>query len=328
MPEPEKPENKKKESWQSKLWSQCEKQFKEHVIKTQWQRIICSIIFAAISIVAFYYFEKWLLPFTNKPNPKYTSVLDLIDLDSLRTLSLISGIWLYILESNERKKRRHYEAWQVIDNAKWIGTSYARRKALEDLYSDGISFNAIELPYAELSCLQVPNSEFNEANFTDAKLEYANFNNSYCKYANFSFASLVDAEFIDAHLCEAKFIEADLTYAKLNNAILFGADFMGATLKCTQLEGAALAANFSDANLVAANLRGVNLSLVNLSNADLSEADLTDVRVSKANTVLKGVKNLEDAINVPDAFWELWKEQNSTEATDDDNDRPEENTPQ
>jgi hypothetical protein len=55
------------------------------------------------------------------------------------------------MEAPDRKKRKHYEAWQVIDNAAaaTVPTSYARVNALQDLNNDGVTLQGLDVPGAD-----------------------------------------------------------------------------------------------------------------------------------------------------------------------------------
>lgn len=98
--------------------------------------------------------------------------------DNAESIAIASAVVLYFKEIPERKKQKHYEAWQVVDNAKDIETSYARRKALEDLYQDGISFDSIDLSKAFLRNINLSGANLFGANLSEAFLERANFINA------------------------------------------------------------------------------------------------------------------------------------------------------
>jgi hypothetical protein len=63
-------------------------------------------------------------------------------LQSAESIAIIAGLIVYFKEVPDRKARKHYEAWQVIDNAAAakVPTSYARKQALEDLCSSNSKF--------------------------------------------------------------------------------------------------------------------------------------------------------------------------------------------
>jgi hypothetical protein len=163
--------------------------------------------------------------------------------DNAESIAVVSAVVLYFKEIPERKKQKHYEAWQVIDNAKGIETSYARRKALEDLYEDDVSFRGIDLPEADLQNINLRWSNFSESNLRGANLRGANF-------------TLVT-------LCGANLSGADLRWADLSGADLRWADLSGANLVGTILSGANLInAKLCDGHFYMADLSNIKWSYV------------------------------------------------------------------
>lgn len=181
-------------------------------------------------------------------------------LRNLEGISIFTAAVLYVLESGDRKKRKHYEAWQVIDAAKGVETSYARIQALQDLNKDGVS-----LAFTNLS----------DTNFSRANLRGANFRGANLRGANFS----------SAYLSRVNFRGADLRDANFSRANLRGSDLRGGDLEATDL---------SDANLSSANFKGANLCSANLSGADLKAAYLSGVEDLTPEQV-KQAKNWEKA---------------------------------
>jgi uncharacterized protein YjbI with pentapeptide repeats len=292
-------EEKKQESILSRIQSHLYNCF----LKTQWRRILWSICFAVLAIIGFYYLEKALLPLIPEKKPKYNYLLELVDLDSLRTLSLLSGIFLYILESDERRKHRQYRAWQDIDHAK-SKTSPLRRKRLEELYRDGVSLEDIELQGTDLRKITLSGAKLIGANFCKADLS-----SSYLQESNLSYANLSEAKLWLANLSNT-----DLELANLNGADLKGANLSGANLNAAKLNGADL----TSANLTGANLEYAKVVDADLTGANLSGANLEHIRWSEQNDLweegikakLLGVKGFETAKGVSQKLKQLWKEQN------------------
>ncbi len=86
-----------------------------------------------------------------------------------------------------------------------------------------------------------------------------------------------------------------LPYSKLEGANLEGANLMGANL---------WRADLWRADLMRANLEGANLMGADLVEADLREANLLGTYLRKAKLIgadIRGVKNLEKALNLPTA---------------------------
>jgi hypothetical protein len=53
-------------------------------------------------------------------------------LEYLGVLSVLFGVIFYCWESGDRKKQKHYQAWQVINTAQGRGSSGGRIEALQD----------------------------------------------------------------------------------------------------------------------------------------------------------------------------------------------------
>ncbi len=137
---------------------------------------------------------------------------------NVEAIAIVAGVALYFKEIPERKARKHYEAWQVIDSAASSPTSYARKQALEDLCSDRVSLSDINVSGTQLSRINLNGAELIEANLSGANLEGANLIG----------ANLVMADLQGANLMGAKLIGATLESCKLNGANFFGTDFTGA----------------------------------------------------------------------------------------------------
>jgi uncharacterized protein YjbI with pentapeptide repeats len=187
------------------------------------------------------------------------------------TMAIAGGIARYFMEARDRKERKHYEAWQVIDNAAAakVPTSYARVKALQDLNDDGVSLQGLDVPGADLSGIVLKG-----ANFTGADLSDVN---------------LINANLEGANLCGVKLINAKLQGANLSGADLGGADLGGADLINANLIGV----NLGDAVLARANISGVKLRDAVLTRANLEESDLRLADLSGADLRLA---NLREAV--------------------------------
>jgi BTB/POZ domain-containing protein KCTD9 len=101
-------------------------------------------------------------------------------LQSAESIAIIAAVILYFKEIPDRKARKHYEAWQVIDNAAAanVPTSYARKQALEDLVRDGVSLKSLDVPGADLSDVNLSNADLREANLRNVDLSGANLRNA------------------------------------------------------------------------------------------------------------------------------------------------------
>jgi BTB/POZ domain-containing protein KCTD9 len=181
------------------------------------------------------------------------------------SIAVIAAVSLYFKEIPDRKARKHYEAWQVIDNAAAAktATSYARKQALEDLVRDGVPLVGIDIPGSDL----------------------------------------IRANLKNAILGSADLRGADLRRADLSGSILQGAELESTNLIGTNLSGADLsAANLSEAILIGVKFSGVNLLATNLSKADLSGANLSEVIKFSPDPIqqIKSAKNWRNADYAPE----------------------------
>lgn len=225
-------------------------------------------------------------------------------LASAEAIALVAAAILYFKEAPDRQAQKHYEAWQVIDHAAaaQLPSSYARRKALQDLYADGVSLTGVDLAKADLKGLVMPGVDltgadlsrtdcqgvnFQQAVLKDANLLKANFKGADLQGADLSFARLMEAQLQwvklrGASLQGAKLMaikaigaelsQADLCWSDLQNAQLMGAKLQGANLKGAKLQGA----NLMGAKLAGADLRSLTLQGVQLQGADLTRARLPE----------------------------------------------------
>lgn len=167
--------------------------------------------------------------------------------ENTANIAITSALTLYFLEAPNRRKQKHYEAFQVIDSASGIETSYARYRALQDLNKDNVSLKELDLPNVNLQKIQLAGADLSQA-----KLPKANLSEADLRRANLSYSILEDANL--SHVC------------------LKGADLRGSNLSDSDLQNA----NLSGADLRAANLFGADLSEANLSEANLHGTDLHD----------------------------------------------------
>ncbi|MBD2158561.1 pentapeptide repeat-containing protein [Leptolyngbya sp. FACHB-16] len=204
----------------------------------------------------------WVEPDVNWRSPRDIVRVVFNDAESI---AIASAVLLYFKESPDRKEQKHYEAWQVVDNAAAAGvpTSFARNKALESLNRDGVSLGEIDVPKADLSNI----------NLTGAYLYHADLSNT-----NLSFAVLRDTDLGKANLSgailnyallnSANFLGTNLSHADLSNGVLNSAKLIASNLKGSNLSGAYLVdTDFSNAVLNGANLKGAYFIRSNLQSA-------------------------------------------------------------
>ena len=177
-------------------------------------------------------------------------------LEYLGTLSLLLAVVSYFLESGDRIKQKHYQAWQVINSAQSKGGSGGRIDALEELLADKVPLVGVDVSEAFLQEIDLGEADLLRANFHAADVRGGKFIGAQMQYAD---------------LTSANFRDAALNKADLRNATLQDADFTGA--------------NLSDADL-----KGANLAKADLRNADFRNArwqKITDVKLAN----VFGIKN-------------------------------------
>jgi hypothetical protein len=153
----------------------------------------------------------------------------------LGTFSVLIAVVFYYAEAGDRKKQKHYQAWQVINTSQGKGGSGGRIEALHELNEDhvplvgvdasgsflqGIRLHKANLLRCDLSSADLRDAEMPGANLAFADLESANFRNSDLRDAVLRSANLSDADLTAARLNRAELAGADLSKADLTNADL------------------------------------------------------------------------------------------------------------
>jgi len=160
-------------------------------------------------------------------------------LEYLGILSVLFAVIFYYSEAGDRKKQKHYQAWQVINTAQGKGGSGGRIEALQELNADRVPLVGVDVSGAFLQNVRLPH------------------------------ASLVRANLAAADLRDCTLEGSDLEYATLKSANFRRGNLRGADLREADLE---------DSDLVGAILAAADLHGVNLNDADLRHADLEGVR--------------------------------------------------
>jgi len=228
-------------------------------------------------------------------------------------VSIIVGLCVYVMESDERRmqaenerqqavdqrKSKHYQAWQVINIAKGKTGGGGRKDALEDLHKDEISLASVDISQAHLPELKLAGAILYDANLAGAYLADANLTGADLEKANLAKANLDNANLAGAWLWGANLTGADLSAANLTGANLNDANLTEANLNDANLTGADLsAANLTGAWLAGANLTGTDLVSANLTEAILYDANLAgaylgDANLAKANLIHANLKDIK-----------------------------------
>jgi hypothetical protein len=188
---------------------------------------------------------RWALPFyalewVFQWTAYFLSRLALLEvLEYLGSLSVLVAVIFYFAESGDRRKQKHYQAWQVINTAQGKGGSGGRIEALTELNEDGVPLVGVDVSGAFLQGVRLIKAGLSRSNF-----ETADLRNAVLRASDFRFANLHSANLRGADASDANFTDAALTDSDLNGANLSGADLA--------------AADLSDADLRNANLSGVH----------------------------------------------------------------------
>ena len=197
-----------------------------------WLQAIPTWTFVGCCVVGLIAIAFWIQPGENLDSFRDIVRVAFYNADAI---AVAAAVALYFKEIPDRKERKHDEAWQVIDNALGVETSYARYKALQALNKDGVTLAGIDLPGADLRNIDLHNADLSRANLQNADLYRANLSG-----ANLSRANLTEARVEGADLSGANLTEADLSKANLSRTNLHRADLSYANLREAAIEDIAL----------------------------------------------------------------------------------------
>lgn len=229
--------------------------------------------------------------------------------DNLESIALGSAGIIFLLETSDRRKKDHYEAWQVINSAMGQTGSGSRIQALEDLATDDVSLEGVAAPKADLSNINLSSANLARANLAHAQLDGANLRGANLRGANLYRADLRGAYLMKANLIKANLAEANLTSAHMEGAHLEESNLCNAELKETYLNHAYLTkahllqANLQKASLQAAYLMQTNCHWADLRGADLKYAILKNANFQWAILIRTNLKNANlTGVNLKEAY--------------------------
>jgi Pentapeptide repeats (8 copies) len=175
-------------------------------------------------------------------------------LEYASSLSVLVAVIFYYAESGDRKKQKHYQAWQVINTAQGKGGSGGRIEALQELNADHEPLVGVDASGAFLRGIRLHGANLLRCDLSSSDLRMSDLSG-----ANLEFAELVSANFREANLRGAILKDADLTEADLNGADLGRVDLSGAALENADLRNADLSgARYTGAGSIkGANINGV-----------------------------------------------------------------------
>ncbi len=195
-------------------------------------------------------------------------------LNSLESFAFIMALCLFLLETPDRTKQAQYEAWQVVDAANGLRTSYARIQALQDLNEDQVSMKGLSAVEADLRNIDFHRADLSNADLSGSDLRGANLSN-----ANLANANLANVDFSNANLANARLSNSNLADANFVEANLSNVDFVGAIITDTNFVRANLErAYFGDNSFIKTNLKDAIIrktqffGVENLSSAQVKSA--------------------------------------------------------
>jgi Pentapeptide repeats (8 copies) len=155
----------------------------------------------------------------------------------LGILSVLFAVIFYYSEAGDRRKQKHYQAWQVINTAQGKGGSGGRIEALQELNADGVPLVGVDVSGSFLQGIELRRTNLMRANLEavdlrnssleGSDLEYASLRSANFRHSNLRATNLQDADMEGADLVSATLDRADLTRANLKNADLRNADLQG-----------------------------------------------------------------------------------------------------
>src|SRR4030088_3570015 len=105
-------------------------------------------------------------------------------LEYLGIFSVLIAIIFYFSEAGDRKKQKHYQAWQVINSAQGKGGSGGRKEALHELNMDHVPLVGVDASLAFLQGVQLPKANLLRCDLHAADLRESNLESSNLAYAN------------------------------------------------------------------------------------------------------------------------------------------------
>ena len=175
-------------------------------------------------------------------------------LEYLGRFTVLIAVIFYFAESGDRKKQKHYQAWQVINTAQGKGGSGGRIEALHELNADRVPLVGVDVSGAFLQGV-----ELEHANLLRANLEYADVRHAVLTHTDMEYTNLHSANLRNSNLSNSKLMFANLEDADLWEADLSGADLAGASLDKADLRRVNLSGiKWRDiAGIKLANIHGV-----------------------------------------------------------------------
>src|ERR1700674_4055957 len=111
-------------------------------------------------------------------------------LEYLGVFSVLIAIIFYFSEAGDRKKQKHYQAWQVINTAQGKGGSGGRIEALQELNHDRVSLVGVDAAGAFLMGVRLEKAPLLRSDFEATDLRNCNLSHADLTYSNLRDANL------------------------------------------------------------------------------------------------------------------------------------------
>jgi hypothetical protein len=157
-------------------------------------------------------------------------------LEYLGTFSVLIAVIFYFSEAGDRKKQKHYQAWQVINTALGQGGSGGRIEALQELNEDGVPLVGVNASGAFLQELHLHKANLLRCDLSAADLRDSVLQDAHLEFANLKSANLRHSDLRKSNFTNADLSDTDLTDANLSEADLTGVDLTNADLRRTDLK--------------------------------------------------------------------------------------------
>ncbi|HEY3835012.1 MAG TPA: pentapeptide repeat-containing protein, partial [Bryobacteraceae bacterium] len=139
-------------------------------------------------------------------------------LEYLGTFSVLIAVIFYFAESGDRKKQKHYQAWQVINTAQGKGGSGGRIEALQELNEDGVPLVGVDASGSFLQGVRLRKANLLRCDLNAADLRDSILSSASLEFANLKSANFRHSDLRGANLRSADLSDSDLTEADLNRA--------------------------------------------------------------------------------------------------------------
>lgn len=201
-------------------------------------------------------------------------------------IAAIIAVITFHNEVQDRKKQKHYQAWQVIYQAEGKKSQGGRNQALMELNEDNISLMGIDLSGGtSLEGINLSKADLRESNLSNSNLQGINLYKANLWKAKLINADLSVANLKKAHLYSANLSQSTIYYAQLNECNMEKAELVNAILNEAEL----VSVNLKEANFYGSSLTGANLRYANLESIK-NWNEIKEIKLAN----LYGVKNPPD----------------------------------